>query len=64
MQRRRSGGIVKCGALASQSRSAPGDIDWEMTSKGVLNAHHGGRPVCGVTMHRHQALSAEVAGPM
>lgn len=33
MQRRRSGRVAKCAALASQPSSAPGDTSWEMTSK-------------------------------
>lgn len=61
---RRSGGVVKHAALTSQPSSAPGDINWEMTNKGVLTACHVGRPVHGVTMHCHQALSAEAARPM
>ena len=57
-------GVAKGAALASQPSSAPGDINWEMTSKGVPNARHGGRPVHGVIMHCHQALPDEAARPM
>lgn len=64
MQRRRSGGVAKRAALASQPSSASGDINWEMTSKGLSNACHGGKSVHRVTMHCHQALPAEVARPV
>lgn len=57
-------GVAKRAALASQPSSAPGDINWEKTSKGVSNARHGGRPVHGGTTHCHQALSAEAARPV